>query len=192
MKLPMNAAPASGLRKPRPANPFRTLARLWPAAVLIPFRALAKGQRALYFRHPLATIDGEVRVGRFAEIGAHVYINAGLAGVDIGSYSQINALTAIVGDVRIGDRVLIAPGCSIVAGGHHFGKGVQPRFSRGGAARRIVIEDDVWIAAGVSIIGQVTIGRGSVVAAGVTVDRDVPAETLVRRGTSTLVFEPLR
>jgi acetyltransferase-like isoleucine patch superfamily enzyme len=188
----MSAASASDAAKPRPANAFKTLARLWPAAALIPLRALIKGKRALYFRHPLATISGATRIGRFAEIGAHAYINAGPDGVEIGSYSQINALTAIVGHVRIGDRVLIAPGCSIVAGGHRFGKGVQPRFSGGGGEKRIVIEDDVWIGSGVTIVGQVTIGRGTVVAAGVTVDCDVPPETLVRRGTSTLVFEPMR
>ena len=178
--------------KPKPASVLKTLARLWPAAVFIPFRALTEGRRALYFRHPFATLSGKTRVGRFAEIGAHVYINAGQDGVDIGCYSQINALTAIVGNVQIGDRVLIAPGCSIVAGGHRFGKGVQPRFSGVGGERRIVVEDDVWIGSGVTVVGQVTIGRGSVIAAGVTVDRDVPPETLVRRGATPVVFEPLR
>lgn len=178
--------------KLQPTNAFKTFIRLWPAALLVPFRFIRMGRRALYFCHPLATILGEIRVGRFAEIGAHVYINAGQSGIDVGTYSQINALTAIVGNVQIGDRVLIAPGCSIAAGGHRFGKGVQPRFSGGGGDKRIVIEDDVWIGAGVTVVGQVTIGRGSVLAAGVTVDRDVPTETLVRRGASALVFESLR
>lgn len=188
----MSAVPTIEAAKPRPANALKTLARLWPAALLIPFRVLSKGRQALYFRHPFAMLSGETRIGRFAEIGAHVYINAGTEGVDIGVYSQINALTAVVGNVRIGDRVLVAPGCSIVAGGHRFGKAVQPRFSGGGGEKCILIEDDVWLGAGVTVVGQVTIGRGSVIAAGVTVDRDIPPETLVRRGISTLVFEPLR
>jgi len=188
----MTAARTTESAKLRPTNAFKTLARLWPAAVLIPFRALCNGRKALYFRHPLATLSGDTRIGRFAEIGAYVYINAGQDGVEIGAYSQINALTAIVGNVYIGDRVLIAPGCSIAAGGHRFGKGVQPRFAGGGGEKRIVIEDDVWIGAGVTVVGQVTIGRGSVISAGVTLDRAVPPETLVRRGSSTLVFEPMR
>lgn len=179
-------------QNPRPANAFKTLARIWPAALLIPFRALIKGRHALYFRHPLATFSGSTHIGKFAEIGAHVYINAGPEGVDIGSYSQINALTSIVGNVRIGDRVLIAPGCSLVAGGHRFGRGVQPRFSGGGREKQIRIEDDVWIGASVTVVGHLTIGRGSVIAAGVTIDRDVPPETLVRRSFSSVVFEPLR
>jgi acetyltransferase-like isoleucine patch superfamily enzyme len=182
----------AGLAKLRPTNIFKTLTRLWPATMLIPFRALIKGSKAIYFRHPFATLSGEIRVGCYAEIGAHVYINAGQDGVDIGAYSQINPLTSIVGNVRLGNRVLIAPGCSIAAGGHQFGKGMQPRFSGGSKPEYIVIEDDVWIGAGTTIVGSVTIGRGSVIAAGITVDRNIPAETLVRRGTSNFVSESLR
>ncbi|GAB3123012.1 hypothetical protein GCM10027288_52870 [Bordetella tumbae] len=37
----------------------------------------------------------------------------------------------------------------------------------------------MWIAAGVTIIGGVTVGESSVVAAGSVVTRDVPANTLV-------------
>ena len=188
----MSAATAMHPQNPRPANAFKTLARIWPAALLIPIRFLIKGRQAFYFRHPLATLSGATRIGKFAEIGAHVYINAGPKGVDIGNYSQINSLTSIVGNIHIGDRVLIAPGCSLAAGGHRFGRGVQPRFSGGGDEKQIRIEDDVWIGAGVTVVGHLKIGRGSVIAAGVTIDRDVPPETLVRRSSSSFAFEPLR
>lgn len=43
----------------------------------------------------------------------------------------------------------------------------------------IVIEDDVWIGAGAIILSGVRVGRGSVVAAGAVVTRDVPARSLV-------------
>jgi acetyltransferase-like isoleucine patch superfamily enzyme len=45
-------------------------------------------------------------------------------------------------------------------------------------ARPIVIGKNVWIAAGATIIGGVTIGENSVIAAGSVVTRDVPANTL--------------
>ena len=45
-------------------------------------------------------------------------------------------------------------------------------------AKPIVIERNVWIAAGATIIGGVTIGENAVVAAGSVVTRDVPANTL--------------
>jgi acetyltransferase-like isoleucine patch superfamily enzyme len=43
----------------------------------------------------------------------------------------------------------------------------------------IVIERGVWIAAGAIIIGGVTVGEYSVVAAGSVVTKDVPANTFV-------------
>jgi acetyltransferase-like isoleucine patch superfamily enzyme len=42
-----------------------------------------------------------------------------------------------------------------------------------------VIERNVWIAAGATVIGGVTVGENSVVAAGSVVTKDVPANTLV-------------
>jgi acetyltransferase-like isoleucine patch superfamily enzyme len=38
----------------------------------------------------------------------------------------------------------------------------------------VTIEDDVWIAGGVTITCGVTIGRGAVIAAGAVVTRDIP------------------
>jgi hypothetical protein len=42
-----------------------------------------------------------------------------------------------------------------------------------------VIERNVWIATGATIVGGVTVGENSVVAAGYVVTKDVPANTLV-------------
>jgi acetyltransferase-like isoleucine patch superfamily enzyme len=42
-----------------------------------------------------------------------------------------------------------------------------------------VIERNVWIAAGATIIGGVTVGENSVVAAGSVVTKNVPSNTLV-------------
>ena len=49
-----------------------------------------------------------------------------------------------------------------------------------------MIERNVWIAAGATIIGGVTVGENSVVAAGSVVTKDVPPNTLtgeIRRGS---------
>ena len=46
-------------------------------------------------------------------------------------------------------------------------------------AKPIVIERNAWIAANVTIIGGVTVGENSVVAAGSVVTNDVPPNTLV-------------
>ena len=50
---------------------------------------------------------------------------------------------------------------------------------RGGFPKSVVIEDDVWIASRVSILPGVTVGKGSVIAAGAVVTKDVPPSSLV-------------
>ena len=156
---------------------------------MFPYQFVRYGRHMLYFCHPLAKSLGKVSYGKYAEIGAYSFINAGPEGVYIGSYSQINPLVSIIGNVTIGERVMIAPSSVITSGGHRFGKNIRPRFagSEKVDGKKLCIEDDVWIGANVTIIGNITIGHGSVIAAGVTVDRNIPPETLVRRSNTFLM-----
>jgi chloramphenicol O-acetyltransferase type B len=48
-----------------------------------------------------------------------------------------------------------------------------------GIDSQTVVEDDVWIGFGAIVLSGVTIGEGSVVAAGAVVTRDVPAYMIV-------------
>jgi acetyltransferase-like isoleucine patch superfamily enzyme len=50
-----------------------------------------------------------------------------------------------------------------------------------------VIEQNVWIAAGATIIGGVTVGENSVVAAGSVVTKDVPPNTLVAGNPAKII-----
>jgi acetyltransferase-like isoleucine patch superfamily enzyme len=71
---------------------------------------------------------------------------------------------------------MIGPNVTIVTSGHP----IEPSQRRASViAKPIVIERNVWIAAGATIIGGVTIGENSVVAAGSVVTKDVPQNTLV-------------
>lgn len=47
-----------------------------------------------------------------------------------------------------------------------------------------IIKNDVWIGSNAIILQGVTIGNGAIVAAGAVVTKDVPAFSIVRRGTS--------
>lgn len=72
--------------------------------------------------------------------------------------------------------MIIGPNVSLITSGHP----IEPSRRRDGViAKPIVIERNVWIAAGAIIIGGVTVGENSVVAAGSVVTKDVPANTLV-------------
>ncbi len=107
---------------------------------------------------PFYTTGGlDIRVGR------NVFVNQNCTFYDLGG-------------LDIGDDVMIGPNVSIITSGHP----IEPSQRRAGViAKPIVIERNVWIAAGATIIGGVTVGENSVVAAGSVVTRDVPANTLV-------------
>ena len=81
-----------------------------------------------------------------------------------------------LGGLDIADDVMIGPNVSLITTGHP----IEPSKRRDAVvAKPIVIERNVWIAAGATIIGGVTVGENSVVAAGAVVTRDVPANSLV-------------
>ena len=71
---------------------------------------------------------------------------------------------------------MIAPNVSMITAGHPLEPSQRRAVTIG---KRIVIERNVWIAAGATVIGGVTVGENSVVAAGSVVTKDVPAYTLV-------------
>jgi acetyltransferase-like isoleucine patch superfamily enzyme len=107
---------------------------------------------------PFYTTGGlEINVGR------NVFVNQNCTFYDLGG-------------LDIADDVMIGPNVSIVTSGHP----IEPSQRRASViAKPIVIERHVWIAAGATIIGGVTIGENSVVAAGSAVTKDVPPNTLV-------------
>src|SRR5215472_13671023 len=107
---------------------------------------------------PFYTAGGdEIRVGH------NVFVNQNCAFYDLGG-------------LDIADDVMIGPNVSIITTGHPL----EPSQRRSATiGKPIVIERNVWIAAGATVIGGVTVGENSVVAAGSVVTKDVPANTLV-------------
>jgi acetyltransferase-like isoleucine patch superfamily enzyme len=83
------------------------------------------------------------------------------------------------GDVTIGANVMMGQFVSIHAEDHVFDDDSAPIREQGVQRAPIVIQDDCWLGAGSRVLAGVTIGRGSVVAAGAIVTRDVPAGSVV-------------
>ncbi len=78
--------------------------------------------------------------------------------------------------VDIADLVMIGPNVNIITAGHPLEPSQRRAYVE---AKPIVIEKNVWIATAATILGGVTVGENSVVAAGAVVTRDVPANSLV-------------
>src|SRR6202000_558943 len=91
---------------------------------------------------PFYTAGGdEIRVGR------NVFVNQNCTFYDLGG-------------LDIGDDVMIGPNVSILTASHPLEPSQRRAVTMG---RPIVIERNVWIAAGAIVIGGVTIGENSVV-----------------------------
>ncbi|GLQ47824.1 nodulation protein L [Dyella lipolytica] len=96
-------------------------------------------------------------------VGRNVFVNQNCTFYDLGG-------------LDIADDVMIGPNVSIITTGHP----IEPSQRRASViAKPIAIERNVWIAASATIIGGVTVGENSVVAAGSVVTKDVPRNTLV-------------
>lgn len=82
--------------------------------------------------------------------------------------------------IEIGESCLIAANTQIMdCGGHDMSfDNIYNRIKTKGVSAAVVVEDGVWIGANAIILPGVRIGRGSVVAAGSVVTRDVPPMVL--------------
>jgi acetyltransferase-like isoleucine patch superfamily enzyme len=102
-----------------------------------------------------------------------------LRGVKIGEGTWIGFDTLIEPmfphRVSIGDRVSIGMRVLILAHAHQ-----EPKHDRGNDRTSVRIEDDVFIGPGAIIVPNVTLGAGSVVAAGSVVTRSVAPLTMVQ------------
>ncbi len=85
--------------------------------------------------------------------------------------------------IVIGSKAMIGPGVMIIGGNHNTA--VPGRFmydvrdKKPEDDRDVIIEDDVWVGARAVILKGVTVGRGSIVAAGAVVNKDVPPYAVV-------------
>jgi acetyltransferase-like isoleucine patch superfamily enzyme len=96
----------------------------------------------------------------------------GTHGVTLEDDVVINAFTHIFGGggVHIGARTMISTGCSIASITHSE----QLATRRLGIESPVTIEEDCWLGTGAIVLPGVRIGRGSVIAAGAVVTRDIP------------------
>lgn len=99
--------------------------------------------------------------------------------VNFGSNLFINSNLMILGSgiVTIGDNTLIGPDVRLYTVNHPLD--VELRRQGWERAFPITIEPDVWLGGSVVVCPGVTIGRGSVVAAGSVVTKDVPPGVVV-------------
>ena len=154
--------------------------------VSISHRALQKWRRwrvpaTVSFAGPVALQEGiSFRGGELIQIGPNAVIFRRTelhSPLTIGANCFINHDVVVRAGCAIGNNVAIGPRAFLSTDHHDIG----PSTYRAGRIERkpITIGDGVWIGANALILPGLTIGAGSVVAAGAVVTRDVPPNTLV-------------
>jgi acetyltransferase-like isoleucine patch superfamily enzyme len=119
---------------------------------------------------------GEFRIGDGALISRGCILSGKDGSLSIGPRANIGAGCVMYSFTRIeiGADTMLAANCYVGGGGYvvrgrtDIPMSAQPRKRLG-----VVIEDDCWLGAGVTVIDGVRVGRGSVIGAGAVVTHDV-------------------
>lgn len=127
-------------------------------------------------------LGDRVSIGKYAIIRpANIYGGPIGEGLTMGAHSNIGPYNYIgcSGKITIGSNVMLAPRVSIYAENHVFDNPEMTIKAQGVKRMDVTIEDDCWIAANSIILAGVTVGKGSVVAAGSVVNENVPPYSVV-------------
>lgn len=132
------------------------------------YRNIIRTWWKFHFKYPWVKYSGFVRV----------MPGTGFAKFDIkiGNRVQFGRDCRVAANVHFGNNILMASKVCFVGKKDH-GYNVPGQFiwdSEGDRSGITIIEDDVWLGDSVLVCGPVKIGRGSIVAAGAVVTKDIP------------------
>ena len=123
--------------------------------------------------------------------GSNVNIEKGAqfsSAVSLGDNSGIGVNALISSYVTIGNDVMMGPECMIFTSNHGMDRLDIPMWKQKHAdPKPVVIGNDVWIGARVTILPGVHIGDGSVSGAGSVVTKDVEAYSIVAGNPAKLI-----
>jgi acetyltransferase-like isoleucine patch superfamily enzyme len=150
---------------------------------------LKDGCRIHKFCHLRADKDEGIEIGRRSEIFPYAMLMTYGGFIKIGDDCTVNPYCVLYGHggLVIGNGVRIAAHTVMIPANHTFDDANCPIFEQPVIAKGILIEDDVWIGAGVCLLDGVKIGKGSVIGAGSVVTCNIP-EVSVAVGTPARVI----
>ncbi len=135
-----------------------------------------------------------IQLGDNVILSNNVMISCKGGTVKIGSNTGLGAqmiIQAVMNSpVEIGNDVFIGPMCYITGGGNYNTERLDIPIWKQGLKEmgKTVLGDDIWLGANVTVLGEVEIGSGSIVAAGAVVSKSIP-EKSVCRGVPAKIFK---
>jgi len=144
-----------------------------------------------------------IRCGNDVEISRNTILSCkGQGSINLGNFVSIgrNVLLSAFNELVIEDKCSIGPYCAVLASGHGWEDPETPILLQDRKVGKIVIGENVWLGAHVTVMDGVTIGRNSVVGAGSVVTQDIPpyriaggmpARVIARRGQEKAMREGL-
>src|SRR5690606_23721319 len=125
---------------------------------------------------------GKIKLGKKTHLMPYSILKAMNGDISFGEYCTVNPFCVIYGmsgGLEIGNAVRIATQTVIIPANHIFDDPDKDIRLQGIESNGIKIEDDVWLGAGVRVLDGVTIKKGSVVAAGSVVTKDISEFSVV-------------
>ncbi|CAM2895664.1 acyltransferase [Rariglobus hedericola] len=129
---------------------------------------------------PSASINGHAgaffKMGTKGFVAAHAYITDH---VHLGDNCSINPFATVRGKVTGGDGIRIGAYACLMGFNHGFADTTRPIYQQPHNSKGIVLGDDIWIGAHVSVLDGVKVGNHTILAAGAVVTKDVPDYAIV-------------
>lgn len=125
--------------------------------------------------------DSEIVLGDEVLLGRGTVLGTREGHIEIGDFSNVgaNCRMGTTSQIKLGKYVLLAANCYIGGAQHRFDRLDVPIMRQGYESRGgVVIEDNVWLGAGVIVLDGVRIGSGSVIGAGSVVTKDIPPNSI--------------
>ncbi len=135
--------------------------------------------------------DSKIELGDFVLLGRGTVVTTKNGTIKIDDYSNIGAYCRIgtPSKIEIGKYFLCAANCYIGGVTHNFSDLETPILKQGFDDKGgVVIDDDVWLGAGVTVLDGVKIGKGAIIGANSLVNKDIPAYAIAH-GTPAKVVK---
>jgi acetyltransferase-like isoleucine patch superfamily enzyme len=161
--------------------------RLKAALLSWHFRRLHTGRGSYVDRSTHVLGWRSVRIGSYSVVSADCWLNvnhrtASEPRLVIGDHCHIGRrnLLSSARLLRLGDYCLTGPDCRFVGSDHVIDDPFLPYVSTGATDHGVIdVGANCWLGAGVTVVGNVSIGHGSVIGALTLVNKDVPPFSLV-------------